>query len=73
MIQDNYDDFLFASMMDSIEELKILKEIIEELKREELYTQSLEYDWDESPHEVYEPFDVEEFIENEKIRIKRRS
>ena len=57
--------------LESKEELKTLKErlslletVIEEIKKLELYENTVDYDWDENPYLVYLLFDIDEFIED---------
>ena len=56
-------------MKKEFEEKQLLKKIIELLKNEDLYTVSLYYDWDENPYEVYEPFNIEDFVNTTKKQI----
>ncbi len=62
---------LFNALAETTEELEMLKQIIEQLKNEELYIRTTDYDWDENAKEVYELFDMEEYIENTKKLIRR--
>ncbi len=45
-----------------INELKKYKALIADLKKEELYTHYIDYDWDENAFIDYELFDLDEYI-----------
>ena len=60
---DEYTNFLYMALMDANEEIAMLKEIIDKINETDLYTMTTEYDYEESAYEVYEPFNVEEIIE----------
>ena len=51
---------------------EFLETLIKELKNLELYQCDLEYDWEENPYEVYNLFDIDEFIEDIKQKTKKK-
>ena len=72
MENETYEDFLYRSLVDAHEEIKELKQIIETLKEEEIYKKEIDYDWDENAYEIYEPFDIDRFIESQKTKKLNR-
>ncbi|MBR3198710.1 MAG: hypothetical protein IKG27_01700 [Bacilli bacterium] len=60
---EEYENFLYMSLMDANEEIMMLREIIDKIRNTDLYTLTTEYDYEESIYEVYEPFNTDEIIE----------
>ena len=52
------------------EKLNLLETVIQEIKKLDLYENTVDYDWDENPYPVYLLFDVDEFIED--IKYQKR-
>ena len=72
MQNEIYENFLYIALIEAHEEIEELKQIIETLKEEELYKKEIDYDWDENAYEIYEPFDIDRFIESQKTKKLNR-
>lgn len=73
MQNEIYENFLYIALIEAHEEIKELKQIIETLKEEQLYIKEIDYDWDENAYEIYELFNIDEYIESQKTKkINRR-
>jgi len=58
------DDFQKEKIKELKERLELLETVIEEIKKIDLYENTVDYDWDENPYSVYLLFDIDEFIED---------
>lgn len=63
--------------MNEIERLKqrneLLEKIIKEIRKLDLYECEIDYDWEENSYEIYNLFDIDDFIENVKYNTEEKT